>query len=196
MDLIIYLLGIPAIMVAATIHEFTRAAVSTSLGDKLPKQEGRLTLNPINHFEPIGLILMMACGFGWGKPVNTSALYYKNRKRDTLITAIAPTVANLVFAALFLFISGILPAGNILGVFLMKISYFCCCFVIYNLIPVSPMDCVKVLSAVLPANSYFKFLQYEKAIQMGFLLILFLGLGGFINGIVSALYYGLGAIFF
>ncbi len=68
-NLLAILLGIPAIMVATTIHEFTRAAVSTALGDKIPKEEGRLTLNPIKHFEPIGLILMLACGFGWGKPV-------------------------------------------------------------------------------------------------------------------------------
>ena len=66
-QLIIFLLGIPAIMVATTIHEFTRAAVSTALGDSLPKERGRLTLNPLRHFEPIGLILMLACGFGWGK---------------------------------------------------------------------------------------------------------------------------------
>ena len=79
-NLLAILLGIPAIMVATTIHEFTRAAVSTALGDKIPKEEGRLTLNPIKHFEPIGLIIMLACGFGWGKPVNTSSLYYKNRK--------------------------------------------------------------------------------------------------------------------
>ena len=63
-ELIIFLMGIPAIMVAVTIHEFTRAAVSTALGDKLPKEKKRITLNPLNHFEPIGMILMLACGFG------------------------------------------------------------------------------------------------------------------------------------
>ena len=75
-QLIVFLLGIPAIMIATTIHEFTRAAVSSSLGDKLPREQGRLTINPLKHFEPIGMILMLACGFGWGLPVNTSALYY------------------------------------------------------------------------------------------------------------------------
>ena len=84
-NLLAILLGIPAIMVATTIHEFTRAAVSTALGDKIPKEEGRLTLNPIKHFEPIGLIIMLACGFGWGKPVNTSSLYYKNRKLPSFL---------------------------------------------------------------------------------------------------------------
>ena len=96
-QLIVFLLGIPAIMIATTIHEFTRAAVSSSLGDKLPREQGRLTINPLKHFEPIGMILMLACGFGWGLPVNTSALYYKDRKKGVLITAVAPTIANLRF---------------------------------------------------------------------------------------------------
>ena len=76
LSLVMLFLQIPAVIIAATVHEFTRAAVSTVLGDKKPKNEGRLTLNPVKHFEPIGFILMWATGFGWGKPVNTSALFY------------------------------------------------------------------------------------------------------------------------
>ena len=159
-QLIIFLLGIPAIMVATTIHEFTRAAVSASLGDKLPKEQGRLTINPIKHFEPIGMILMLACGFGWGLPVNTSSLYYKDRKRGVLVTAIAPTVANLIFAVVFAFIGLLTADFYFLSMFFIKITYYCCCLVIYNLIPVAPMDCLKVLAVVLPANSYYKLIQY------------------------------------
>ena len=195
-QLIVYLLGIPAIMLAATLHEFTRAAVSTAFGDKLPKEEGRLSLNPINHFEPIGMILMLACGFGWGKPVNTSALHYKNRKKGTLITAVSPTIANLIFVFIFMLIANLTSGVYLLSAFFMKSAYFCCCFVIYNLLPVSPMDCVKVLSVVMPANSYFKFIQYEKIIQMVFLLILFLGLGSFFGGIINLLYLSIGGLFF
>lgn len=82
----IFLVSIPGIIVATTVHEFTRAAVSTALGDTLLWNRGRSTLNPVKHFEPIGfLLLFYSGGFGWGKPVDTSALYYKNRKRDTLL---------------------------------------------------------------------------------------------------------------
>ena len=124
-QLIVYLLGIPAIMLAATIHEFTRAAVSTAFGDKLPKEEGRLSLNPINHFEPIGMILMLACGFGWGKPVNTSALHYKNRKKGTLITAVSPTIANLIFVFIFMLIANLTSGVYLLSVY----PHFHSCFV-------------------------------------------------------------------
>ncbi len=197
MDYLIYfLLGIPAIMVATTIHEFTRAAVSTHFGDKLPREQGRLTINPIKHFEPIGLIIMLACGFGWGQPVNTSSLYYKDRRKDVLTTAVAPTVANLVFAFVFMFLAAITGSVYILSIFFMKTAYYCCCLVIYNLVPVSPMDCLKVLAVVMPANTYFKFMQYEKIIQMVFLLLLFLGLSNIFQTIIGILYYAIGGVFF
>ena len=195
-NLLAILLGIPAIMVATTIHEFTRAAVSTALGDKIPKEEGRLTLNPIKHFEPIGLIIMLACGFGWAKPVNTSSLSYKNRKQGVLLTAILPTVANLVLAIVALIIARLVGNAGVLALFFTRIAYFSCCLVIYNLIPVSPMDCLKVLSVVLPANTYFKFVQYEKIIQMAFLFVLFLGLGNVISGIAGGLYYLIAAFMY
>ena len=180
-NLLILALQIPAVIFATTLHEFSRAAVSTILGDKKPKNEGRLTLNPIKHFEPVGFILMWATGFGWGKPVETSPMFYKNRKRDTLITAIAPTVINLIAAFVVSVIYKIAPLGQmgivgiLLSYLLVAIKQYNIYIAVYNIVPVSPMDCVKVLSCVMPANSYFKYIQYEKIIQMVFLLLLFLG---------------------
>lgn len=176
--LIQILLWIPGVIFATTLHEFTRAAVSTALGDKKPKDQGRLTLNPIKHFEPIGFLLMIATmGFGWGKPVETSALYYKNRNRDTLTTAIAPTVANIVAAIVIMFVNKRIGfVGNLyLSYFLTVLIRFNISIAVYNLVPISPMDGIKVLAAVMPANKYFKYLQYEKMTQMIFLLLLFMG---------------------
>ena len=191
-NLIVLALQIPAVIFATTLHEFSRAAVSTALGDKKPKNEGRLTLNPIKHFEPVGFILMWATGFGWGKPVETSPMFYKNRKRDTLITALAPTVINLIAALVSSVIYSLAPlnemgiVGILLSYLLVSIKQFNIYIAVYNIVPVSPMDCVKVLSCVLPANSYFKYIQYEKIIQMVFLLLLFMGYTNFIiNPIIS-----------
>lgn len=195
MSLIEFLLGIPAIMLATTIHEFTRAAVSTALGDKLPKEEGRLTMNPFNHFEPIGMLLMLANGFGWGRPVNTSSLYYKDRKKGVLITAIAPTAANLVFAVIAAFLVKVFENNYWLGIFFIQLSHYNFCLLVYNLLPVSPMDCVKVLSVSISANSYFKLMQYEKVIQMIFLFVLFLGAGGFFETIAYWLFYAVYSVF-
>ncbi|MEA4815490.1 MAG: site-2 protease family protein [Lachnospiraceae bacterium] len=181
--LINLLLRIPAIFIAITIHEFIRAFVSTKLGDNIPKNEGRLTLNPLKHFEPIGFVIIFATGgFGWGKPVNTSALYYKNRKKGILLTAIMPTVSNIILAFLFLLFYKFSFTLNIsyLGTFFLYTATYNIGLAVYNLAPVPPMDCVKVLSAILPANTYFKYLQYEKIVQAVFLLLLFMGVSNYI----------------
>ncbi len=198
--LLSFMLSIPGILVATTVHEFVRAMASTACGDRLPKEQGRLTLNPVKHFEPIGFLLMFySGGFGWGKPVETSALYYKNRKKDTLLVAILPSVVNLLLAVVFLAIyqntRGMLPP--IVSIIIDYLCYYNVGIAVYNLLPVSPMDCVKVLSVTLPANQYFKYLQYEKPIQMIFLFLLFFGM---FNGIFHTLIFGvtklLGHLFF
>lgn len=176
MDTTLFVLAIQAlcVLVATTMHEFVRAAISTALGDKKPKNDGRLTINPAKHFEPIGFILALLTGCGWGKPVETSALFYKNRKQGVLLTAIGPTVANLVLA---LVCGKVLhfPMGYWASVVLLNLVQVNVALAVYNLMPVTPMDCLKVLSAVLPANTYFSYLQYEKMVQMIFLLLLFFG---------------------
>lgn len=174
--ILILLLQVPCVLFATTLHEFVRAVVSTLLGDKKPKNEGKLTINPIKHFEPIGFILALTTGFGWGQPVQTNALFYKNRKMDTLITAIAPSVANFVAAVLFSIVLRSTGRDSIiLYIVLTNLIRFNVSLMIYNIIPITPMDGLKVLSAVMPSNSYFSYIQYEKIIQMLFLLLLFMG---------------------
>ena len=185
--LMAFVLSIPGLIVATTLHEFVRALASTALGDDLPKKQGRLTLNPLKHFEPIGfLLLFYSGGFGWGKPVETSGLYYKNRKRDSLIVAILPSVVNLILGMIFLSLTR--WTNGIPTDILVYLCYYNVGIAVYNVLPVSPMDCVKVLSVVLPANKYFTYLQYEKMIQMIFLFLLFLG---FFGGIFQSVVYGI-----
>ncbi len=191
--LIMLLVGIPGMILATTIHEFARAALSVFFGDNYPKSQGRVTLNPIKHFEPIGfLMLFYSGGFGWGKPVETSALYYKNRKRDTLLVAILPSVINLLLGIVFLLIYQIFAGSGLLQMMFYYIAYYNIALAVYNILPVAPMDCVKVLSVVLPANQYFKYMQNEKLIQMIFLFLLFFGL---VTGFMNAIIYGIISIF-
>ena len=123
---------------------------------------------PGQTFEPIGFILALLTGCGWGKPVETSALFYKNRKAGVLMTAVLPTVANVALA----FVCGRLlklPMGYWAGIVLAYLVRVNVALAVYNMMPVTPMDCLKVLSVVLPANTYFSYLQYEKLVQMVFL---------------------------
>ena len=194
--LVLLVMSIPGILVATTVHEFTRALLSTIFGDNYPKSKGRVTLNPVKHFEQIGFLLMFySGGFGWGKPVDTSALYYKDRKKHTLLVAILPSVINLVLGLIFLVIYKTLErgGGNYYVVALLNyLCYYNTAIAIYNLLPVAPMDCVKVLAVLMPANQYYRYMQNEKLIQMIFLFLLFFGL---VTGIMDAIIYGVLGIF-
>lgn len=191
----IILFSIPGVIIATVAHEWSRAILSSTLGDVLPKEQKRLSLNPLRHLEPIGCILMLVTGgFGWGRPVETSALYYKNRKRDTLLVAILPTVVNLVLALLFMVLYKVIGnnAGPKVAIMLTYCIRYNAGIAVFNLVPVPPMDCVKVLSVVMPANKYFQYMQYEKVIQMGFLILLFMGFfsrifEGIINMVIQIL---------
>ncbi len=172
----IYLFKIPGIILAITIHEFVRAFVSTKFGDVLPKQEGRLTLNPIKHFEPIGFVLFIITGYGWSKPVNTRSIYYKNRKRYTTITNVLPLISNLVVGIICLICFGLLaknPNMGILSALFKQAMVVNIGFAIFNLIPVPPLDGYKIIGTFLSPNHYIKMIQYEKIFQIILLLLLF-----------------------
>ena len=191
---LVILLGIPGILVATTVHEFVRALTATILGDTYPKSQGKVTLNPVKHFEPIGFLMMLySGGFGWGRPVETSALYYKNRKRDTLLVAILPTVVNLILGIVFLFVYIRFQSGNFyLSTLFHYVAYYNVASAVYNVLPVAPMDCTKVLAVLMPANQYFKYMQNEKLIQMLFLFLLFFGM---ITGVMDKIIYAVLSLF-
>lgn len=92
------ILLIPAILVAFTFHEYAHAFMADRLGDKTPRFQGRLTLNPISHIDPIGALLILFTGFGWAKPVQTNPTAYKHYYKDDLKVSLAGPIANLLVA--------------------------------------------------------------------------------------------------
>ena len=96
-----YILSLPGIALALTIHEYFKALTSFRLGDSYPRLRGRLSADPKKHFEPIGFLFMLLYGYGWGMPVNTSDTYYKDKKFGALITYTVPSLINLLFAFTF-----------------------------------------------------------------------------------------------
>ena len=90
------LLTIPGLLIAISFHEFAHAYAADKLGDDTPRRQGRLTLNPMAHLDPVGCFLLLFAGFGWGKPVEIDGRYYRNPARDTMLVALAGPVSNFI----------------------------------------------------------------------------------------------------
>ena len=99
--LMIFLAFTLAVIFSLTIHEFSHSFVAYKLGDDTPKKMGRLTFNPMAHFDALGLFSFMFLGFGWAKPVPINPFNFKKIKRDTFLVSISGIVANLIFAFSF-----------------------------------------------------------------------------------------------
>jgi len=187
--LIHYLISVPAVFIVITIHEFTKAAVSSILGDVAPKSDGRLTLNPIKHFEPVGFIFLLFMGFGWGKPVRTSSVYYKNRTTGTVLTYTMPIVADFVFSFIFALCSGAVGVMaysfnigmeyiDLIKNFLGALIQFGLSLAFFNIIPVAPLCGNKIMTALMSPNQALKVTHYEKIFQIILVMLLFFGLVG------------------
>ena len=143
------LLILPGIIIGLTFHEAAHGYVSHWLGDPTPKLQGRLSLNPMSHIDPIGFIALFFCGFGWGQPVEINPAYYKHRRRDEFLVSIAGVVTNLIIAVLASFaIKGFcsLVDWQLYGVneIIFYILYYIVAInlvlMVFNLIPIPPLD--------------------------------------------------------
>lgn len=201
LNLMNILINIPVTLIALTGHELAHGWVSEKLGDPTPRQQGRMTLNPLAHLDLVGTLLMILTGFGWAKPVMVNPIYYKNRKKGMAITAAAGPIANLLmaFAALliytviqiiFLKIGITMPAivGTVVYVFIIRNL----CFMVFNIIPIPPLDGSKVLGMFLPNKAYYTMLKYERYCMLLIMLLSFAGVFGNIIGTgVNVVFNGL-----
>jgi Zn-dependent protease len=142
----IYALGfIGALIFAITIHEFAHAWAATRYGDPTPKYEGRLTLNPLSHLDPLGTIFLLLAGFGWGKPVPINPNYFRH-KSDQIKVAMAGIVANILLAAILaiplrIYASqGIILETSPVMIILDLVVQFNLLLAAFNLLPIPPLD--------------------------------------------------------
>ncbi len=179
-------------LIVITVHGFLTAFFSHIQGDSTPKDSGMLTLNPVRHFEPIGYILYVVFGFGWGQPIRTSSFAYKNRKLGGIITAVAPVVCGVAYGVVLMLASYGLSSGfhGSLGsaaAFLNALGFKAVLFAIYNLIPVYPLNGHKLLLAVLSPNSAMQYNRMEKILQLVLVLCIFMGVISRIFGMLLTL---------
>lgn len=174
-----------AILIALTVHEWAHAFVADRLGDPTPRGEGRLTLNPIAHLDPIGTLLFFLVSFGWGKPVPINPRYFRHYKRDAALTAIAGPVSNLILAILgLLIINHVLPllvqvgSSDRIGLFFSEVLFnlvlINLSLMAFNLLPIAPLDGSKVLEAFIPLrheDAYHRFMQRGPMILLAILIL-------------------------
>jgi Zn-dependent protease len=181
--IILYLL--PVILITLSVHEFAHAYSSYKLGDPTAKNMGRLTLNPLRHLDVLGTIMLLISFFGWAKPVPINPMYYKNTKRGTMIVSLAGPLSNILMALLSAFaiayISLAYGTPDIYSINKLSIIYYFSQFAyiininlaVFNILPVPPLDGSKILSGLLPNRYYYKMLEYENYMGIGFLIIVF-----------------------
>ncbi|MEO0099195.1 MAG: site-2 protease family protein [candidate division WOR-3 bacterium] len=177
-----FLLSLPAILFGLTIHEYAHGYVAARLGDPTAKFSGRLTLNPLKHLDPIGIISALLFRIGWAKPVPIDPFNFPDPKKGILLVSLAGPSANFLIA----FLSGILtrvfkflPSPFLFQLFSLSVIYNLI-FASFNLIPIPPLDGSKILSYFLPERLNFYYMELER---YGFYLLLMIIVIGNLVGI-------------
>ncbi len=175
--------SLAVIMLTLPVHEWAHAFTAVKLGDPTPRFQGRLSLNPFAHIDWIGAACILIFGFGWAKPVQINAGYFKKPKVGMAITAFAGPISNIVmaFIALFLlnaqmFIFGMGSAVSMyIYFFLFYIAQINISLAVFNLIPIPPLDGSRLLAAFLPNKQYYKLMRYERYLFYVVLALIWLG---------------------
>lgn len=162
-----FISGIPGLLLAIVIHEYSHARVAVALGDFTPKMMGRTTLNPMAHIDPIGLLMLFLVRFGWAKPVMINPRNFKNPKQGDILVSLAGPAANLLlgfFALVVLNLSyrflGHPSAG--LSMVLTAIVLYNINFAIFNMIPLPPLDGSHILRQLLPPRLAYQYASLER----------------------------------
>jgi Zn-dependent protease len=161
------------LLISITIHEFAHCWVTDKLGDPTPRAQGRLTLDPRAHLDPLGTIAILLTRFGWGKPAPFDPYNLKEPVRDAAIIAAAGPISNIILAVL---LSLTIKLGFVpflwLQVAVFQVMAINIMLAVFNLLPVYPLDGSKILMAVLPQSTAF---EYESIMtRYGNIILLFL----------------------
>jgi Zn-dependent protease len=168
------ILSFIALIIAITIHEFSHALTADRLGDPTPRSQNRVSLNPLNHLDPVGTIMMLLVHFGWGKPVPIDPYNFAHPKRDEMLVAVAGPGSNLILAGILSIIWHFFPS-QIIIIFV----YINVALAVFNFLPIPPLDGSKIFLNLLPVD---KAVEWEAAFERyGFFILvvlLFLPVGG------------------
>jgi Zn-dependent protease len=166
-----------ALIVGITFHEFSHAYVADVLGDHRPRALGRVSLNPVNHIDPIGAVFFLVAGFGWGKPVPVNIGALRPGRIGMALVAAAGPLANVivaVVAAIVFRVLDIVGAGGFTLDIISAIVYFNLLLAIFNLIPIPPLDGYNAVLAFLSPRNAMTVQRYAPYGVIALLLLVLL----------------------
>jgi Zn-dependent protease len=166
-----------ALVVGITFHEFSHAFIADQLGDHRPRALGRVSLNPVRHIDPIGALVFVLAGFGWGRPVPVNVYALRPGRIGMAFVAGGGPIANVIVAAVAAVVYRVLELGGI-GGFPLDVAFWIVLFnlllAFFNLLPIPPLDGYNVLLAFLPPRAAFTVQRYAQYGIIVLLLLVFL----------------------
>ncbi len=190
------------LVIAITLHEFAHAVAADRLGDPTPRAQGRISVSPVDHLDPMGTLMMAVTtftgvGIGWGKPVQTHPASFKSPRWDMLKVAVWGPLSNLIQAALFAAVRRLVDhenwlVGNALAWEFLTLGVSTnLALALFNLIPIPPLDGSKVLSALLPLHQARAYDQVmgQWGLLLFFVLVFTHGIGLLLAAPLNALFH-------
>jgi Zn-dependent protease len=166
------------LMIAFSVHEFAHAYVAYKFGDDTAAKQGRLTLNPLKHLDPIGTLLIFIAGFGWARPVPVNRFFFKNPRLAGILVSVAGPLSNLLLASIGFFAAYGLTAAGLSGQFMSGLAGFLDVFIwlnlvlfVFNLLPLPPLDGYRIVEDLAPQQVRAKMTQYEMYGSLIFLIL-------------------------
>ncbi len=184
------LVSIPGVLIAITFHEFAHGLAAYKLGDNTAKNEGRLTLNPFDHLDPIGSLLLLFAGFGWGKPVHVNPNNYTRKismeKGEAIVSAAGPLmnlllaiIFTIIYFAIYKFASSEFITSTVGRIICLLISSTITINVglgVFNLIPLPPLDGSKIIMPFLSHKVKQCFINNEQLFSLVFVVLWITGI--------------------
>lgn len=161
-----------SLIISITIHEFSHGLAADKLGDPTPRIQGRLTLDPRAHLDPLGTLAILFFWFGWGRPVIFDPFNLKDPRRDAALIGLAGPASNIILALLLSFALRVLPSSFLLFVTLTSIIRLNVILAVFNLIPIHPLDGGKILIGFLPKDVAYEWNAILS--KYGMIILLFL----------------------
>lgn len=176
-----YALTAVALLMTIVLHELGHGYVALWQGDATAKEAGRLTLNPIKHIDPIGLVCLYVFKLGWAKPVPIDPSRFKNYRKGMLFVSVAGVSVNLILAFLSALLMRFFASNALLMDFLSQLFFYNIAFFVFNLLPIPPLDGSRLITTFLPYRTQYVMARYER---YSYFLLLALSWSGFLAKIM------------